>query len=331
MAVSGSGSGWRNGPTGAADAHRGCLVALVARHLRLEVELGEVVTSLSDAGVQGAVLKGVPLARRLYGDLAHRGAIVDNDILVRRADAASAVGVLHALGYRAEPGRTLAAHLRTDFQIALGRQLPDGTPLVVDLHWAPFAPQLYRLDEATLWAHVEPFPLGATSVLVPDEALTLVHLASHYAQHLFAVDRPLVDFAQGWNAWGGHIDVDGMLDLARLAGLLAALDFAFTVAGRRGLLTCPAPEIRSRRAARLCRRLPAGRSPTPPPDYRGRLLALRLADPRRAAHWAWDMAFPPPATQAAITGRAPGPAVWPSYLTRLVRVPWRAWASRRPT
>ena len=87
------------------------------------------------------------------------------------------------------------------------------------------------------------------------------------------------------------------------------------------MLAAPAPELRSRRAARLRRLLPAERLFTARPevDHTRMLLALLLASPRRIPRWARNLLFPPLENMAVIHGRPVSAALYLRYLTRPLR------------
>jgi len=261
------------------------------------------------------------LLRRLGLSLDER-ALHDNDILVRRSDAHAAAGALEALGYQPRGGRSIAAHLRSDFQLAYERQTASGVA-VLDLHWAAFTPSLYPVDEALVWSRTETFEHRGQSFIVFDKPLTLVHLAAHYAQHRFTEARIVRQLAAGWNRWHSSIDHDDLRDLAHETGQTDALAYAFLVA--RADLEAQSPSLVSPVAQRLYRRFPSGRddAPSPDRDYAGALAAMRLASARRWPAYIANLAFPPIETLSAITGRPIGPALYFEYAARPLRPPWR--------
>ncbi|MGH7856329.1 MAG: nucleotidyltransferase family protein, partial [Candidatus Binatia bacterium] len=256
----------------------------------------------------------------LFGRLDARS-MVDNDVMVRRRDVARARDVLISLGYEPLPFRDLAADLRTNFQYPMSRRVPGGAPAVAEIHWSAFPPDLYPVSEELLWRHVEPFELRGERLTVFDRPMTIVHLASHFAQHRFSEPRILRDLAAAWNLWGGSIDRSVLFEIARETGLLHALDYTFLSAADRGLLQAEPPRIGSRRAARLRRWLPASRlgEARPRHDYARMLLSLLLVDPRRLPRWILRRGFPPIETMAVIYGRPPSPALYLRYLTRPFR------------
>lgn len=263
---------------------------MVAAALAMEARLVAAAGALADAGVPAVVLKGTPLARRIYGRLDARGVPVDVDLLVRRRDVARATESLGDLGYHARSPQEVAARLKAHRAVVLAG--PAGVP--IDLHWSPFPAVLYPASEETVFANVEPFELPGMTVAVFNRPLTVIHLAAQYAQGGFTEIRMVADLAAAWSAWAEPRMANQVAALSRVLGVHHTVDYAFGVADRLGLLDRPSPLIRSVPARRLSWLLPRGRPATATgPDYVGMCLALGLADPIRAAaslRWA---AWPP--------------------------------------
>jgi len=291
----------------------------VALNLVLQDELRTIAGALAAEGVELIVLKGVPLAYRLFGRIDARE-ISDNDLLVRRRDAERAHQILRSLGYRSVDCRSIERQLHTDHQFRLAKPMP-GAWLHAELHWHAFPPDLYPIGEELVWSHRESFDEDAVHVQVLDRPLTLLHLAYHFSQNHFSVPRVLRDVAAAWNRWFAKRDPAALLRLAHRTGLDHALDFALRSAADLGLLTSPPPPIASRRASRLRRWLPADRlfEPRPERDYLRWALALLLVDPPSAMRWLWNASFPSLETLAATSGRPPGYGLYLSYLARPLR------------
>lgn len=292
--------------------------------LLLQGELLGVWRVLEAEKIRGVVLKGMPLAHRLGVAPSSRRAC-DNDILVRRADAARTVRALEGAGYVRRPMPSLPWLLENDFQVVLTRYV-GGIPLVVDLHWAPFYPTLHNVPERIIWQHVEPLRLRGTTVRVFDKPLTLLHLAAHYEQHAFCEPRILRDLARAWNVWSAEIDVAALVSLAEELGLQHALDFALQSAAGLGWLDAKPPAIGSRRAARLRRLLSPAELATPrrAGDYARTLGAAVLLDPHRVPRMFLAAVFPPPNRLAAIHDEPVGPKLILRYLARPIELGLRA-------
>jgi hypothetical protein len=310
----------------ALDANRPASLAL---NLVLEAELPTLVSALESEGIDVVVLKGVPLALRLFGTIASRS-MIDNDLLVRRQDAIRAARVLAAAGYRSIDCRRIENQLACDYQYRLVRPLPGGGGLCAELHWSPFSQLLYPAPEEVIWRHVEPFHWNGRMTQVFDRPLTLVHLAAHFVQSDFAIPQILRDVAVAWNLWYAQSSADDALDLARQTDLIHALDFALRCAADLGWLKTPPPAIGSARASRLRRLLPADRlwTPRPVPDYERWLLALLLVDPRRVPRWLRYAMFPPLENLAAIEGAEMSPGLRWRHLVRPFRALARALGGR---
>ncbi len=279
-----------------------------------------IVSALADRGIPSIVLKGIPLTLRLHGRIDGRESF-DNDVLVHKVDALKAREAMANVGYEPVDGRTIERQLEVDYQYRMARLVGAAGLASAELHWNAFQPDLYPVAEDILWAHSEAFDLGGKGVRVFDEPLTLLHLAAHFAQHLFAERSMLRDVAAAWNLWGATVDRGELLALARATGLAAILDFALGAAADLGMLVLPAPELCSRGAARLRRLLPAERLFTERPevDHARMLLALLLASPRRIPRWARNLLFPPLENMAVIYGRPASSSLYLRYLTRPFR------------
>lgn len=302
----------------------------IALNLMLEEELRTIVRSLSRHAIDLIVLKGIPLALRLF-DRVDARVITDNDLLVHARDVVRACDVLRELGYEPVDARTVASQIPRDFQYRMGKPIPGGGWLRAEIHWNAFPTDLHPVPEDLLWAHREPFRAIGLDVGVFDRPLTLVHLASHFAQDHFANRQTLRDVAQAWNRWYAEHDASDLVSLAAETGLTHTLDFALLSASDAGLLAGPPPPIGSRRAARLRRLLPAGRlfEPRPEKDYRRWLYGLLLTEPRHAARWLRRSAFPPLETLAAWSEKPPSARLYARYLVRPFR-PLRAlWGRER--
>lgn len=300
----------------------------LARCLALLGELGAIGRALDAAGVEHAVLKGLPLAVRLTGRIDGRQRrIRDADILVRRQDAQRAVDALNGLGYSALPGLTLASQLETNFELEMYRRSGEGMTLCAEVHWAPFPPLLYPVDETYIWARMETVVVGERPVRVLDRPLTILQLASHFVQHAASVDWVLGDLAAAWNLWGDSIDPGNLRSAAERTGLRHVLAFSLAVAHERGLLHRAPPPISSNRARLLRMILPVSRLGPPQalPTVRRSLQLSVLAPARRIPVWLWSRVAPPRALMAAHVGLHDAERVRPHhYAVRYLRALKRA-------
>ncbi len=171
---------------------------VLANNLMIQAELGAVARILCAAGVEFVVLKGVPLAEGLHGNLAVRP-LCDNDILVRRRDVGRACDALIGEGFATPDPWTLETALNTNHEYTLWRDTPSGRSLV-DLHWCVFPPDLYPCAEELIWQRTVPFSIGGVEALAPDAELTLVSLAVQATMHLCAEKVRFGELALAWQA-----------------------------------------------------------------------------------------------------------------------------------
>lgn len=302
----------------------------VARNLALEAELVRIARAFADADVDLVVLKGVPQARRLYGALAARR-ITDNDLLVRRNQAASAHAVLRSIGYAGSPFLEFSNVVHYAYETALTCALPGGHMAVADLHWAPWSPRLHPIPEELVWVRTEPFGLGSGAVVrVLDPVMTILNAAAHFTQHHFAEDQTVRDLAAAWRAWSEQIDMAELVALARKADLVPALVYVFAVAESSGLIAGRPQLPNSLRGWILERMWPRGRR-TRRPDFFGATMTLVMSRPRGFFRAARATVFPRREVLSNATKRPWSGRMYRLYLTRPFRplVP-RRWRRDRP-
>lgn len=300
---------------------------MLANNLMLRSELEHVARAFRARGIEWVVLKGLPLAQRVYGSLADRFSI-DNDILVRPRDVPRAMTALTEVGYVSAPGRTLDADREATFQHPLRRTVPSGVTARLELHWNAFPPHLFTASEAILWSRLETCELGQLRLTVFDPELTLVHLASHFVQHRCAEVRILEDIARALTCWRDRLDRDALAGLADAIGARAAVAFALRATWELGM-TQARPLVRDWRADVVMRWLPVDElRRSGAPSYSRMALSLLLGAPERWPTALRHELFPHPSVLARIFAiDAPTrPHVW--YLRRLAR-PLLAWRARR--
>ena len=292
------------------------LLRNLTRNLALEATLAEIGEAFARRGIQLGVLKGVPLMRRLKIDLGARW-IMDNDLLVRRSDAPRAYDALLELGFDPPPRLRFGSQLRRHHELALRRCSASQGQTVAELHWAAFAPQLFRLPEARVWQHMRPLGLRGVKLWEPDDTLTILILAAHFVQHELAVPRILEELGRAWSELGPRLEPRAVWQLADSAGLAHALSYCIEAARVLGL--CAGPRLPSTARARaLLRSVPPevlfrpGQTQSP-----GRVwAALWLVSPTRLPAWVWSHVAPPLDSLAAIYDEPESLALLPRYVTR---------------
>jgi hypothetical protein len=210
-------------------------VATLLRNRALEAELLAVLAGLRDAGVDCLPVKGIVLARTLYGSLALR-ACADLDVLVRPADLGTARAALRALGFghAAAPPFEALHHPFHDPQYF--RPAPGGH-VCLELHHALWSARHFGAADG-LWDRRVPVRLGDVEVGMLSTEDTLLHLAVHRARSPLRL-RHLCDVAELVRRDWATLDWDRAIAGARAIGARTTLHSTLVLAG--DLLGAPAP------------------------------------------------------------------------------------------
>lgn len=295
------------------------LASPLAYNLVLEGELLAIVRELEAANIGCMVLKGVPLTHRLHGRLDAR-VMVDNDLLVHRSDVLKAARCLGALGYKHVSFHTAEGDLRSDFQSAMFKPTVSGATVRAELHWSAFPPRMYSVPEALQWARTENLAFKGQTLRVFDAPMTLVHLASHFAQHRCTHPRILEDIAAAWNRWHSDIDIADLNALTESTGVRPALVYTLSAVHELGWLKADPPPLHSRRAKLLETLLPTDRLLASEASHYARtLLTAFLLDPRRVPGWLLADVAPPIDRMAAIYQTEVSKRLYLRYPTRPFR------------
>ena len=158
-------------PEAEAEQLRRDALGIRAGVVRVKRMLARALEALAASGLVPVVLKGVPLAERLYGDAGHR-ASTDVDLWVPPAEAGRARQALEALGLR-PAARNEPHHLELHG--------PEG---LVELHLYPLSPFGELVEGAQLWNRAVEARTGDLRHLrlAPDDEL--LYLAVHATHHL---------------------------------------------------------------------------------------------------------------------------------------------------
>lgn len=197
--------------------------------------LARCVAALTDADVNVVVLKGAPLAQRLYGDFTVRPTL-DVDLHVPATERAAAARVLGELGWRRTSG---VAPEEENFHRTL-----DGQLFRLEVHST-------ALDDPLL--HRIAFPIEHATVVVGGHTLPAhtgrylpAYLAAHLAKHN---EKPVLwalDFHALWSALG-NAERDDAIRAAREVGLARHLEWAIALVrdidACRGSLDAAAPAL----------------------------------------------------------------------------------------
>lgn len=198
-------------PRALRDAWRPRMHRLASTNFLLEMETQTLLGGLAAQGIPAVELKGVSLARRLYGSPTARE-VTDIDLLVREANLPTAAEWLLAAGWERDERARSTREARRDHHHLIFRHENRALPLLLELHWNLSPPSHFQLTTDAIWRHVHQAP-GSGWQLAPE--LELVALALHLFQHNFSPLARVVDLANfirttapGW-------------DLARLEALCA--------------------------------------------------------------------------------------------------------------
>ena len=206
-------------------------------------ETGRIRVALAGAGVDLAVLKGWPLAARLYGDPARRYC-GDLDVLVPGDRAADSWAALDAIGYRA-PDRTAKERRRARWRgdprlVEACRDIElirPQTGTAVELHWRVLNFRGWP-DFAARPGFLTRQETEAGPILAPDDRNNLLYLSVHGGLHFWDHLKWLADIAALARARGPEV-LSGDLAEARAAGCARAVLLALALAHR--LLGSPLP------------------------------------------------------------------------------------------
>ena len=150
-----------------------------ASYLAQRANLGTVLESFSNKGIATIVLKGVPLAHRIYPDPALRVAH-DIDLMVNPREFGRVTGELESLGFiQLGTSEVRAAFHQYHHHLAPFVHAQNG--VMVEVHsrlFRPYGP--YQLDVAGLWERSSPANTGKFPYLVLAPEDELLHLCLHF-------------------------------------------------------------------------------------------------------------------------------------------------------
>ncbi|MCC6214041.1 MAG: nucleotidyltransferase family protein [Polyangiaceae bacterium] len=268
--------------------------ASAAHNLRLLAELGLVLDTLATARVPAIVLKGLPDLARFGGSLAERR-LLDNDVLVRRADADAATRALESLGYVA-----LRLDARPTHERALARPDTAGGRLVCELHEEPFPPEPFDRAGEGPWVRAARVEAHGRSFPVLDPEWTVLTLAAHAWTHDFSEARTITALGRAWRALGPQLDAGRVATLARHHGLARVLAHGLAAAG-----VAPPAELAARPSGWpwLAPRRLGSDATTARERYLRWLGSLTLLGPRRAGRAVRQRALAGDVGPAAVAAR----------------------------
>ena len=186
--------------------------------------------------------------------------------------------------------------MRGIWKVVLHRRCESGVIATIELHWAPFSPRTFPLDEYLVWRHMGQVSFHGPMIRVPDPELTVLLLACHVAQSGLAQEQMLADLAAAWDRFHDELDSETLFGLIQGARARAAFGYAMAVAGRRGMIGSAVPSSNAPQTQWALKSWPMGRirktSTNADSDYQGQLAALTLCHPTRVLPEIARIGFP---------------------------------------
>jgi hypothetical protein len=192
--------------------------------LRLLNELNRVMDALDAGGVRARVLKGLPLAKLIYGDISLR-APGDLDLLIHAEQIVAADRIVKALGYTGlfEPERfspRQLAYYRTHWKDITYTNQNGGNEL--DLHWRCFRNPAMPGGRLCAGGAGETVAFGGLRVETLPLREGLLYLCVHGTLDGWVYLKPLVDVAAQARGMTGS-ELDDLAELAHSHGVLPEL------------------------------------------------------------------------------------------------------------
>lgn len=210
--------------------------ATALRNRSRSVELGRVLSVLSDAGVESMPVKGVVLDELVYGPRAPR-TFDDLDVLVRRPDLPRARAALAELGYH---GRRVPRFEEVDHRfhdLQLFRPV-DGSEQCLEIHWDLWPASRFDSIVDDLWRRATPARVAGVETRVMSEEDTILHLAIHRTSSALRL-RFVCDVAEIVRQRHRELDWTALEERARRIGGTVALHMMLRLS--RDLLGAPVP------------------------------------------------------------------------------------------
>ncbi|GEM_PF-5572657 len=178
------------------------------------------------------VLKGIPLAESLFGDLKWRQS-TDLDLLILWEDLDSALMLLQKMGFVLERKIRPWAYN----QIALRHQKHHAT---IELHWRLSLPYLPAPSTKSLLNNARYFDSTHLGIPVPtlNNDATFFNLIMHFHQH-YAFIKGGIDLA----AWMSHSPLEEGLSFCKSHGILKLANIAIATTAIRGFTLPRFPEL----------------------------------------------------------------------------------------
>ncbi|MDM5262625.1 nucleotidyltransferase family protein [Sulfurovum sp. XTW-4] len=161
-------------------------MSIVQRNMLMTTELINIIKLLRENQMEAIAFKGPTLSQKAYGDITLRQ-FGDLDILIKRSDVSTMIGLLIAEGY--VPQLELDTKLKETFLNALNviGFYKNTSNILIEVHWELLSKN-YAIawDEDALWGQKrESITINKFSLQVLPCEEQLLYLCTHGSKHLF--------------------------------------------------------------------------------------------------------------------------------------------------
>lgn len=182
-------------PAAAVTSFREATRRNVINNLRLNEQLGVLLSALQTEKIPLILLKGIVLSNAVYENIGLRE-MNDIDVLARCGDLERLLAILIDMGYRSPNTISLDSAIQTEKHL---------TPLIkkgharIEIHWNLTNPgQYYSIAPDGFWERAVPVRIDGLDALALSSEDLLLHLCLHLSyQHQFTIDlRSFCDIAE---------------------------------------------------------------------------------------------------------------------------------------
>ena len=180
-------------------------------------EAERLLSTLKEAGIAAAGLKGIYLLENVYGNIGARS-MNDIDILVKKQDLAKSLQIMQTLGYQHTGYFSLLDH-NTDTKHVPPMQKAGGH--LLEVHWTLLEEyEPFTIDVEALWARMVPAKIAGVEALALGVEDLILHLCLHLTyQHFLTLGlRGLLDIGLVLHQFADEINWSRLVETARSWG-----------------------------------------------------------------------------------------------------------------
>ncbi len=218
---------------------RSLATASARESMRCLSELRRIVQKLASEDIAVRVLKGLPLAQAVFGDLSLRSP-GDIDLAIEQSAILPADRVLRSFGYSANFPLERFSAKRLAFYSTHWKDLVYTNPatgIEIDLHWRCFRNSAMPGAELCAGAEPETLAFGSLRVETMPRLEGLLYLCVHGTLDGWLYLKSLVDVAAQVRAMT-EAELDGLASLASVCGTLPELTAALILVRRYFAIDC---------------------------------------------------------------------------------------------